>query len=90
MELAQMAESIVKVDKRIRSSKNDRSPIITQSYKNVPSIVPTPKGQTDYHYRLMFDPCSSLEDVWVPGYMLEYLNKFRDNIHVNSSKFDAI
>ena len=31
-----------------------------------------------------------MEDIWVPAAMLEYLNKFRDSIHVNSSKFDAI
>jgi len=46
--------------------------------------------EIEWHYHLKFDPCTNLKDTWVPGPMLDLLNKFRDTIFVNSSKFDAI
>jgi hypothetical protein len=91
MELAQMAESIVQVEKRIKAKKNAKqSAIIQQSIKNVPHIISRPATASEWHYKLKMDPCCSIPSFWVPASLLEYLNKFRDNIHVNSSKFDAI
>jgi hypothetical protein len=63
MELAQLAESIFKIDQRIKSKRGTKqSPQVEQSLNNMPSHLPRKltTQETEWHYHLKFDSCTKL------------------------------
>jgi len=43
-----------------------------------------------WNYLLEFDPSCNLDETWVDGPTLDYLNSLRENIFSSSSKYDAV
>jgi len=99
MEMQQIAESIVRVTKRVHRRRliQKLSVIMNEAKQNRPAILKLRKSCNsyvaeidDYVYLVEFDQMICLEDLWIDGETLRYLNSLRTNILVSSTKFDSI
>ena len=97
MEYEQIAESIVRVTKRLalRRITPALNTIQSEAVKNRPASVRTAANTRateldNYLYLLSFDLSIGIPDQWVDGKTLAYFNSLRSNIYVSSSMFDTI
>jgi hypothetical protein len=99
MELQQIAESIIRVAKRIprrRLNCSNLAIILDEAERNRPAILKlcvkqrTAQSIDDFVYLIEFDPMICLDELWIDGETLRYLNCLRTNILINSTKFDKI
>lgn len=93
MEMQQVAESIVRITKRLNKRRINLllQPILQEAKYNRPTILPQSKRNSemdDYVFLVEFDPMICLTDMWIDGETLRYLNSLRTNILVSSTKFD--
>jgi hypothetical protein len=95
MEYEQIAESIVRVTKRValRRITPSLNTIQTEAANNRPASIRTAannRATENYLYLLSFDLSMGIPDQWVDGKTLAYFNSLRSNIYVSSSMFDTI
>jgi GTP-binding protein EngB required for normal cell division len=99
MEMQQIAESIVRVTKRIprrRLNCGNLRIILNAAERNRPAILKmylqqrTAQSIDDFVYLIEFDPMICLDEQWIDGETLRYFNSLRTNILINSTKFDKI
>lgn len=101
--MQQIAESIVRVSKRVPRRRLASTPtlklILEVAQLNRPSILKqrlksnnSYQTQTfdDFCYLIEFDQMICLDEQWVDGETLRYLNSLRTNILVSSMNFDSI
>ncbi len=75
-----------------RRANAQLQPLLDEAHRNRPAILKQKQlvksDLEDYIYLVEFDPMIFLDELWVDGQTLRFLNSLRTNILVSSVKFD--